>query len=251
MYSRVFLFPLGSANTGYASSMTLTFLDGTGAPINGLTIGAIAELSAVPGSYYSLVSALPTAQAGLAILQVSGHATLNTAQAFGPVPVSDVVNTVSAAIASLPTGVILQPQTVASVTAVQAVVTQASIQFKRGTTESILISLTDPFNSPINLTGGVLDFMVKSDAADADAKLLLQKTSASVGGITIVNAAAGQFTLTINAADTDDTVSNNFVNYTMYPYGIKLFNAGGTQTPVLEGTFQVVPFVVHTTVAPT
>ena len=73
-----------------------------------------------------------------------------------------------------------------------------TIKHKRGDTYSLQCTYTDAAGAAIDLTG----YTINSKARDEDGVLLFSVTTGA--GITVTDAAAGQFTLQVEATATDD-----------------------------------------------
>lgn len=109
--------------------------------------------------------------------------------------------------------------------------TKESINVFRGDSKTIEKTLTDSDGVVVDLTGAELKFSVKKDRFLADTDALISKSSPS-SGITIVDAAAGEFKVEVDAADTDLEARD-------YEYDIQIKETGGKVTTIFTGIFTI------------
>jgi len=76
-----------------------------------------------------------------------------------------------------------------------------NINFVKGSEQIFAFELTDN-GVPTDITSAVIQFVVKERETDDDAKALFIKTIGS--GVELTNPTNGNFTVTIDAADTND-----------------------------------------------
>ncbi|HUT35047.1 MAG TPA: hypothetical protein VNE39_16270 [Planctomycetota bacterium] len=91
-----------------------------------------------------------------------------------------------------------------------------------------------------DITGASLAFTVKRRATDPQTAALIAKTSAQGGGIEITNAAAGQFAVTLAAADTAALLPDG--RRAAFLYDVEMTLDGAVET-IFAGAFVLLPDV--------
>ena len=117
----------------------------------------------------------------------------------------------------------------------------STVSIYRGDAASFDITVTLA-GSPVNLDDYLAFWTVKGKLTDPDSKAYIRKNSDSapdidtgVGGITVTDAAAGDFTVTLYHNDTKDLLDGD------YYYGVNIVNRADPALvyTLMEGTFCV------------
>lgn len=117
----------------------------------------------------------------------------------------------------------------------------STVSIYRGDAASFDISVTLA-GSPVNLADYLAFWTVKGKLTDPDSQAFIRKNSDSlpdiesgVGGITVTDAAAGDFTVTLYHNDTKDLLSGT------YYYGVNIVNRADPALvyTLMEGSFIV------------
>jgi hypothetical protein len=117
-----------------------------------------------------------------------------------------------------------------------------NLAFSRG--DTVLLDLTFTTGGvPENLTGALIFFTAKDEFSDPDTGATIRKNSGGVGGITIVNAAAGTAQVTINPGDTSGLPGSEIFLF----YDVQLKRSNGQIFTCAEGTVCVYPDVTVST----
>jgi hypothetical protein len=99
------------------------------------------------------------------------------------------------------------------------------LAFYAGDSRNLIISVEDENNSPINLAGATIKWILSSQG-----NTILNKTNGK--GITITNAANGQFEISIATCDTKDLSGN-------YDQAARVTTSSGESSIVLTGTITI------------
>lgn len=103
------------------------------------------------------------------------------------------------------------------------------------------VALLADAQTVVNLTGKTLEFTAKRRSTDADADALIHKTSAVGEGIDITDAPNGEFTVTLDPADTD--AFNQYTEYKL-EYDIMLID-GVNPYQLVRGILTLLGSVTH------
>ena len=112
----------------------------------------------------------------------------------------------------------------------------ANFTFTRGDTV-VLSGAVTLGGDPYNLTGATLWCTAKSKHTDADVDAIFQKTLGD--GITVVNAAAGLYTIQIDPADTEALSKVK----TVLVYDVQLMDSNSKIYTIASGNFIIHPDV--------
>lgn len=104
-----------------------------------------------------------------------------------------------------------------------------------GDDKTISVTVTDPNGDPVNLTSATIKWQAARSLGKAS---VISKTTSS--GITITDAANGEFEVTLSDTDTDDLSGT-------YQHEAEVTFADGTKSTVLSGTMKVIPVVIEAT----
>ena len=104
-----------------------------------------------------------------------------------------------------------------------------------GDDKTIQVTVTDPDGDPVDLTSATIKWQAAKSLGKASA---ISKSTSS--GITITDAANGEFEVTILDTDTDDLVGT-------YQHEAEVTFTDGTKSTVLSGTMRINPVVIEAT----
>ena len=96
------------------------------------------------------------------------------------------------------------------------------LDFYAGDSRNLIINVTDENNTPINITGATIKWILSSQ----DNNIL---TKSNGKGITISNAAQGQFTISLTDSDTKSLLGN-------YEHAARVTTLSGESSIVLTGS---------------
>lgn len=112
----------------------------------------------------------------------------------------------------------------------------AKLKMTHGDTFSFDATIKDN-DGPVNLSGGLLIFTVKSKYIDADVAAVAQKKSPS-HGIVVTDAPNGKCTVTLSPTDTEGLINA----WTQYVWDLQLVSGGNVYT-VAQGELEMLPDV--------
>jgi hypothetical protein len=95
-----------------------------------------------------------------------------------------------------------------------------------------------PAGTPLVLTGAKLWFTVKQDAVEADSQALLAYDSEDVSEVEITSGANGQFSVHLQAADTEDLTGS-------WVYDIKAKLQSGLIIRIARGNIEFLPNITR------
>lgn len=104
--------------------------------------------------------------------------------------------------------------------------------YHEGDAMHIHVTVTKQDGTAVDLTGATAEWLLKSDARDADSEALLTKDTAG-GGVAITDAEAGQLTIYIDTGDTTGFGSGT------YHHRLRVTDADSDRVTVLHGNFAI------------
>lgn len=100
------------------------------------------------------------------------------------------------------------------------------VEMYSGDTKQLLVAVTTPTGTPVDLTGSIIKYMAVRGTAP-----VIQKSTTS-GNIIITDAVKGKYTVKLDPADTRDLLGK-------YPHESEVTDALGNVSTVLKGTLKV------------